>query len=685
MLTYASEYFSLAEEARNTEESRHSWNADLRLRHTQVNFVSAGASGNATPPDEPATEQVSKLSVAEAGTVTGVSELSLAYMSIQNQLTTPQAPFKSKAPGATDTPLELDRILERNGTRMAPSEESNSIFMVDTSGFGQRVETGLLPPTVRRSPSPTLSDSSEEIVLFRGRGISGQNRGDTSLRPLSVNQDQKRSIGNPTSPGTSIIHGRSSSADIRGSNANLKNQASNLPVQANDSESAQLVNEMAQKLGKSTRRGPRHSWRHRRQAGKQSEDDGGVADYIENLQANQEEYHVPANAHFTRNLTDLDSGIWQDEPDESTLDEEPDILPSVGWSDDDLQDLNDISTSSEILEAVESVLSRRERPSGRQYLVVWKGYITDDARWVPHSSLSHHTAWELIRAFDSREELARRFHVSGDEENSDSDSDDQFVRDRKGELDELKDEKGLLGRRKARMTDEQIARLLSKQELGLGSAETMLFDGDKTEDPSSEENPEELGEHAAQFNSNRVPRKRGRRKHGSPFVSASAFADVLDDDPYSGFDMMDLDRPSLRRLPKGRHGGLPVELSDPELEASVLLAWEKDRMKKKTQKQQREELRVQGLLGKKGKVDMKAKYAEGMPIAALKAELKDFLESDRERYCSLSYFLQESASNQSTQHIFSSDGQEGSCNYTQLFQCIWAQIQVLGCRHESLS
>ena len=61
------------------------------------------------------------------------------------------------------------------------------------------------------------------------------------------------------------------------------------------------------------------------------------------------------------------------------------------------------------------------------------------------------------------------------------------------------------------------------------------------------------------------------------------------------------------------------------------MAWENDRSKKKKRKQEREELRAQGLLGKKGKPDLKVKYAEGISMPQLKSEIKDFLLSSMER------------------------------------------------------
>ena len=626
-------------------------------------------------------KEVSRSSIAEDDAATGEEELSMANMSLQSHPTSPRAPFELKATIFKDTRIELDEVANTDNTRITPSEDSNAMFVIDSRGFDQRVETGLPAPVVPRSPSPALSNSSEEVVLFRGRGSSKQGRGEMPMRSVSIGQDLLSIKPNP------ISLARGSSVDFGGSNASPRSQVSEAQVRANDLGAAQLPNDVNRTLGKSTRRGARHSRRSRKQAGKQKEDDGGIVDYIEHLQANQEEYHMSDTIGIKRNLTDLDSGVWQDESDEPTLDEEPNNHQSTEWSEDYLQDLNDISTSSEILEAVESILSRRERAAGRQYLVVWKGYTTDDARWVPHSSLNHHTASELIAVFDAREELARRFQTSGDEADSDSESDEELARALEEELDDMKDEDELLERRKARMTDEQIARRLNKQEeLGLGSTEVMLFDGDETMDSCSEENIEELRQQVAKYNSIRAPAKRGKAKQGSPFVSARAFVDMLDTDPYNGFDIMDHERLSLRKLPKGRRGALPLQLSDPELEASMLSVWKNDRMKKKIQKQQREELRAQGLLGKNGKVDIKAKYTEGMPIAALRAELREFLESDQEKYLLFNHTAWCGDPLLTVQqHIFPSDGQKGPRSYTQLCQRIWAQVQVHGLRDRSLS
>ncbi|KAJ5692068.1 hypothetical protein N7462_001491 [Penicillium macrosclerotiorum] len=125
-------------------------------------------------------------------------------------------------------------------------------------------------------------------------------------------------------------------------------------------------------------------------------------------------------------------------------------------------------------------------------------------------------------------------------------------------------------------------------------------------------------------------RKKGNRGKIS-FASATAFADALESDPYYGFDIMDLDRPSLHKKSKGqKHPALDVMLSDSDLELHLQEVWQTDRNKKKTRKKEREELRSQGLLGRSpGDADLKVKYAKGMNLEELMTEFRAFLLSSK--------------------------------------------------------
>lgn len=130
-----------------------------------------------------------------------------------------------------------------------------------------------------------------------------------------------------------------------------------------------------------------------------------------------------------------------------------------------------------------------------------------------------------------------------------------------------------------------------------------------------------------------VTRKSRHRNRGSTrrtnFPSASAFADALDEDPYGAFDIMDFDRPSLRKKPKGKRNIPEFGLSDSEMEWQLQMTWENDRKKKKIKKQQREELRAQGLLGKAKK---SGTNSGGMKAEDIVSHVRTFLLSDNERY-----------------------------------------------------
>ncbi|GAB1211088.1 hypothetical protein ATERTT37_000200 [Aspergillus terreus] len=123
---------------------------------------------------------------------------------------------------------------------------------------------------------------------------------------------------------------------------------------------------------------------------------------------------------------------------------------------------------------------------------------------------------------------------------------------------------------------------------------------------------------------------RRNRPKGRPFAPATAFADALEMDPYYGLDMMDFDRPSLRKKKKGKHLPLDMVLSDSDLEMELERAWKNDREKKRIKKQQREQLRAQGLLGRKSDdPDMKSKYALNMGFDDLKVEIRTFMLSSK--------------------------------------------------------
>ena len=126
--------------------------------------------------------------------------------------------------------------------------------------------------------------------------------------------------------------------------------------------------------------------------------------------------------------------------------------------------------------------------------------------------------------------------------------------------------------------------------------------------------------------------KKGFRHVRPSFPSASALADALESDPYFGFDIMDFDRPSLRKKSKGKQSIPDPVLSDSEFEIELQEAWQNDRTKKKLRKMERAELRSQGLLGRKaGDPDLKVKYPKEMNMEEFMTEIRSFLTSTKNR------------------------------------------------------
>lgn len=304
-----------------------------------------------------------------------------------------------------------------------------------------------------------------------------------------------------------------------------------------------------------------------------------------------------------------------------------------GWDSVELEDLDDLSTSDELLGDVEFILSRRERPSGLQYLVSWEGQSMDEARWILHTNLQTDDVKALIFDFEEQERLVAEY-PQDDEEDEDSDVVRLSEGSDNGDDSEeaFEDERDLLERKMARMTDEKIARLLAKQEeLGMGSNQLMLFDAsDGDEDEIAMKVEDELDADFISLGSkprNNAWGKRQRRKLRGTIMSDPT--DMLDTHEDDDFDIMDRTRPSLGL---GRRGKdiMTFGLSDSELENELRDTFAADRKKKKAKKLEREELRAAGLLGKKSKTraDIDAKYSTGIGIDQIKFELENFLLND---------------------------------------------------------
>ena len=213
--------------------------------------------------------------------------------------------------------------------------------------------------------------------------------------------------------------------------------------------------------------------------------------------------------------------------------------------------------------------------------------------------------------------------VSEFDDDDDDGSDDD---DDGSNLESEHDEDDLIERRKAAMTDEHIARILSKQEeLGIGSAEIVLFDGvDVGEDDGRDFFVRNRGSNSGAAQSLKVRRReRGRKKT------------AMEDYPYGDFDVMDFDRPSLQLRSKASVPLMAEDISDEDLRSTIQESWEADRRKKRLKKAERQELRAQGLLGKKKKRGVANSIEQNIPGMGkdeILDTIRDFLRSSSPRY-----------------------------------------------------
>ena len=175
--------------------------------------------------------------------------------------------------------------------------------------------------------------------------------------------------------------------------------------------------------------------------------------------------------------------------------------------------------------------------------------------------------------------------------------------------------------------DEQLARAWQKQEeMGIDEDELVLYAADAYFNAPNASRPSNDRSHTR-----KQQRAGGGRRTERTFPSASALADAVEMDPYGGFDIMDTERPSLRLKRKGRKGQMPPELlgDDSDLNERLQSTWAADRAKKRLKKAEREELRKQGLLGRKGKApDLSVKYKDGIVMEDVIEEIRDFMASN---------------------------------------------------------
>jgi hypothetical protein len=571
----ATQKFSLADEARWQANHRTSaFETGKKLRHLPIEFVSAGhlegTLKHQLPPAEPAESGSADDSPAPSSpSSTQDNTAAMAHMAI-----------RSPSPAVSDASTSSDEVVFQ-GRNQVPSMLAAS----PAPSSARRQDVPDVPPlaaalTDDQAPVAETGTRAPVELSFRLKATPVPTE-EVSSEGDSIVQDQfaKRRGDRPAWEGTTTAWQHRSKPDIGW-----------LPVKDRPDMETFLQGHVDSR-------------------------DAALDDYMQNVEDFGLTNNMMGASGFARRERDLDAGSHNDwesasgSQHEEQGDEQVQVRDIDSWDSDMLQDLEAMSTSSDVMDTVVRVLSKRTRKSGLHYLCVYEGSVTDDARWLPATFLTSVTEKKLIRTFEE-EAYLRELESSGSD-STDDDEDEDNDEDEDEELD-----------------DETIARVLQKQEeLGLGSEEVLLYGGDEFFGGSikTQSSFRQYGR------SNRTRQARGRGKRDPTFPSASAMADALAMDPYGGFDIMDTERPSLKPKKKGRRGQMPPELDDSDLNEQLQNSWEADRAKKRVKKAEREELRQQGLLGRKGKAaDLKVKYKGGIDNEDIVEEIREFLLSDRQ-------------------------------------------------------
>lgn len=468
-------------------------------------------------------------------------------------------------------------------------ELNSLLFFTDTMGTQKPVHTAFAQPvTVTRPNSPCLSDSSEEVILFAGRGPA---RG-APLVNRTFSPDGDRSLQDAHSTTSQGVNITEDLVDV------------SALVDSRDTGSTWPVLEALDDLIHNTR-GKKPNQTQREALALEEE---AIADYITNIDPTDS---FPNTTNLAKILGNEDGN--ETDNTEGLRDSATIISPQQNDSHKELK------TSGDLLGLkVTEILSKRHNLSDAQYLVVEEGSSAD---FLKSASAEHPT-----RTFESKQLEDEAGSICSDDSGS-GEIQGQMAADAPDALIDATD-KNSWDRQVEGMTDEKIARLLSKQEeLGLGSSE-LLIDG---LDDDGEDDGDSVEFVVSGKETSSSARRDGNKlnQSGNDLLCLNPIFEEFDAKNYGDFDIMDLDRPSLGRLPKGGSRiaalGLGDDDKNKESAARMEVLWENDRSKKKIRKQEREELRAQGLLGPK------SKDSATMSSEEIKSAIREFLGSSATR------------------------------------------------------
>jgi hypothetical protein len=591
-------YFSLRDELQSTE--KHEWTKESRLRDYKVSFVSAGSMA---PIDEPKVDQplLKKTSNnAEPDRDLRGSEDAMAQMDINAQpsVAIPSLDDDEDDDDDDEVDMEVDETVHihakvtipiqqpppQQQSAPSPPTEDAPMFFVDTAGDESLAFKGTksVPAPRARAPSPARSSSSDEVV-FRGRA------------GVTIRDDPPAVAQKPAPKPASKPSAKSKPKPVDQPAPKVNPQMEKfLESLDNPPEWAKDMSENS-----TSRKSPAQPGEH----WPSMEEANGFADRLD-----QDLSGVHASRKSKKNRKkqnrifrleqDLEDELLRDYIDNIAAEDMPTRARGLGGD-----------SGNDTDEFFDDLLNEEEKDP-------------DD---VDVTGLEDE--WEDESGSEEEDDDD---DDDEDDESGSEDSSDLEERLAREEREQWEDDADIRERRVQAMTDEELAMLFMKQEeLGIDADDIMLYD-DRFGDVDGARAG--LANYSVKQTPKSGKKKKGGRKSDN-FPDATLMADVLEQDAYGGFDVMDYDRPSLRKKNKGRKSGpLPEELglSDSDLVEELQNQWANDRSKKASKKAEREELRALGMLGKKNKFkpDMNQRYTEGITMGQVRFELQDFLDED---------------------------------------------------------
>ena len=594
----------MEDEARNTQHN-HAWSSDPQLWRSRIDFVSAGAL-------EPTHSTNSRM----------VVDPTLGHTPVSDRVTPEERPISnnrnsSMAFEAQTSPMgkcstDPDELSYWSRDTIQARLSTSERYVTLSEG---KIENRLGEPNARtlsQRPSSSSLDANDEVVLFRGR-----NRLKQTLRH-SVRDGLR-----PRSPWT--LHQDSKTDDTATETSEVAEHHSS-PTESNRIRSTSASQPIPLQSRKArTKKNQRHS------PVTQCCDKNNLAKYQANVQGLEyrELQRWSQSPSLTLSNGLRDAGHSQSGKSEARFSEH--YLSGAGVS-CDLENLDRLNIADQSQDATNTVLSRRKTSTCTQYLVDSHEERASDPERMSQEEIEH-TTHVVVPFSDSHQ---NHLEAAVSTSTASFETEDQAVHDLEEALGAMEGDEYFVSMCRARMTDEEVATRLAKQEeLGLGSSELLLLDGSEEHNWAKDEEDKhidiELFHQETHKFKRMTPQAMGAARDDS-VLSTNSFLNELDS-PYGDFDIMDRSRASISMSMKSKKHCDPrmYNISDRELQSNLLASWENDRLKKKARKQQREERRSKGTLDNCKSPMLGTKYPNGMSIDQVMDELKAFLQSEKQR------------------------------------------------------